>query len=286
MEGYSPYPAYLLEESVLCRKEKGVGRMKSRSFMNGNKPPALLPVLGVLCAVCLSFGACASYAAPSDVELIKNADMARGNLRGVSWNVSIIASEPGRSNQVDYAVQARGYDIVAVTVAPANHKDERVVMVKGNMWFYKPGLNKPVPISQRQKLMGNAAYGDIASTNYAEDYDAVPAGVEVVDGDECQVFDLKAKRKETTYDRIKYWISKKSMCGIRADYFTVSGKRLKSSEMEYSNQVKDGGETRRFISKIVIRDELMSDNITTMTFSKPSIQPVPDHVFNLNLMQK
>lgn len=212
--------------------------------------------------------------------------MARGNLQGVSWSLSIGASEFGRASKVDYTVQARGYDIVAVTVSPANHKDERVVMVKGNMWFYKPGLNKPVPISQRQKLMGNAAYGDIASTNYAEDYDAVPVGAEALDGEECQVYDLKSRKQETTYARIKYWISKARMCGIKAEYFTVSGKKIKSSVMEYSNQVKDGDNTRQFISKIVIRDELMSDNVTTMIFSKPSIQPIPDHVFNLNLMLK
>ena len=39
------------------------------------------------------------------------------------------------------------------------------------IWFIKPGLRKPVSISARQRLVGDAANGDIATTNYARDYD-------------------------------------------------------------------------------------------------------------------
>ena len=45
------------------------------------------------------------------------------------------------------------------------------------------------------------------------------------------------KDKKTTYDRIKYWISKDRVVGVKAEYFTVSGKQFKSAAMAYTNTV-------------------------------------------------
>jgi hypothetical protein len=154
------------------------------------------------------------------------------------------------------------------------------------MWFYKPGLSKAVPISQRQKLMGNAAYGDIASTNYAEDYEAVQLPDDKVGDEECYVFDLTSKNDKTTYDRIKYWISKTRLVGVKAEYFTVSGKKFKLAEMEYGNKVLIDGKERPFISKITMYDELMSEDVTYLNLTKPRFEPLPDYVFNLNLFMK
>ena len=53
------------------------------------------------------------------------------------------------------------------------------------IWFVKPGLRRPVSISARQRLSGDAANGDIASTNYARDYEGTLAGEEAVNGEPC-----------------------------------------------------------------------------------------------------
>lgn len=76
-----------------------------------------------------------------------------------------------------------------------------------NMWFVKPGLRKPVPISPRQKLSGGAANGDIASTNYAGDYKAQYVSDERVGETDCYLFDLLSNTRKATYYRIRYWIN-------------------------------------------------------------------------------
>ena len=217
-------------------------------------------------------------------QILKEADKARGNRNGISWDVSILSSDNNRSSKMIFNVKARGFDTLATSLAPAKDKGNKILMVNGNMWFYKPGLNKPVPISQRQKLIGNAAYGDIASTNYAEDYDATPMPDEIVNQDLCHVFLLKAKTKSATYDHIEYCISKKSGLGIKAVYFTVSGKKLKSAEMKYDNNVLIEGKERPFISEIQIQDIVISKNITTLLFTNAKIEEVPNHIFNRNLL--
>jgi hypothetical protein len=185
-----------------------------------------------------------------------------------------------------FDVKARRFDVLAENLAPPKYKGNKLLMLTGNMWFHRPGLSKPVPVSRRHKLLGLAVYGDIASTNYAEDYEVMSVGEETVKKEACYLFNLKSKTKQSTYDRIKYWISKDRLVGVKAEYFTVSGKIFKSAVMEYDNRVTIDGEPRPFISTITIRDELLTDNTTSLDFTRPDFQKLPDYIFNLNLLKR
>jgi len=219
-------------------------------------------------------------------DILRQADQARGNLEGVAWEVVLESMENTRTESMTFDLKARGFDIRGENLAPPKSKGNKILMLHGSMWFYKPGISKAVPISQRQRLLGNAVYGDIAATNYANDYEPTALEDDSVNGEICYVFDLLAKDKKTTYDRIKYWISKDRVVGVKAEYLTVSGKQFKSSTMTYANTVEVNGEARPFISQIVIHDELMTNNITTLTFNNPSLQPLPSYTFDLNLLIK
>jgi outer membrane lipoprotein-sorting protein len=224
--------------------------------------------------------------AASSYDILKMADEARGNVEGISWEVVVESVEGGHSDTMVYDIKARGFSIAGTSLAPPKHRGNKLLMQDNNMWFYKPGLSKPIPISQRQKLMGNAAYGDIASTNYADDYEATPLPDETVEGVDCHVFDLKARNPRATYDRIRYWISKDTRVGVKAEYFTLSGKKIKSANMQYGNSVRIAGAARPFISQIAIHEALMSGDVTTLSMTKPRLAPLPDYVFNLNLFMR
>jgi hypothetical protein len=159
-------------------------------------------------------------------------------------------------------------------------------MVNGNMWFHRPDLSKPVAVSQRQRLLGGAAYGDIAATNYAADYEATLIGEERVNEENCYVFELEARDKKTTYDHIKYWISIDRLVGVKAEYSTVSGKKFKSAIMRYENQARVNGKFRPFLSRITIFDGLMSKDTTILDLKNPVLQDLPDYLFNLNLLRR
>jgi hypothetical protein len=255
------------------------------------RPLLRITLAAVRCAPLLAILAVAVRpAAPADgeamdlVALLRQADRARGNSSGVTWEVTVESRQGERRRDLVVAVQSRGYDFRGEILAPPKQKGQTLLMVSGNMWFHKPGLSKPVPISRRQRLMGEAAHGDIAATNYAEEFEPTVMGEETVDGERCVVLDLKAVDKKATYDRIHYWVSRERGVGVRAEYFTVSGKVIKTSVMEYAQTVAVDGTPRPFISRLVITDALLSDNVTTLTFRKPRFGELPDHVFNLNLI--
>lgn len=222
----------------------------------------------------------------SDHEILKKADEARGNLGGVSWEVSVTTQEGDRTTNVKCDVWARGFDIFAKVLAPPKYSNGKILMLKGNIWFYKPGTSRAVPISARQKLTGSAVYADIAAINYAEDYEATRLPPDTVSEEPCYVFFLKARSKECIYDRIMYWVSTSRLVGVKADYYTLSGKKIKSSRMEYANTVVRDGQKYPFISSLEIKDELTTSGSTLLTFEKPSLESIPDSLFDPDQLVK
>ena len=217
-------------------------------------------------------------------EILSKADEARGNVEGVEWEIKIESVENGRTQKRTLKIKARDFNSLAEFLSPPKVKGRKLLMIDRNMWFIKPGLRKPVPISPRQKLMGGASNGDIASTNYAGDYDTTLVSEDRVNGETCFLFNLVAHNKKVTYDRIRYWISKERLIGVKAEFFTVSGKMFKSAAFEYENSILIQGKPTPFVSKMVITDAVVKSNITTMNYSKVRIKKIPDSTFNLNLL--
>ena len=235
---------------------------------------------------CCAFSLPPLHAAMSPKEILSKADEARGNAEGVEWRIEIESVERDRPQQRTIKVSARSFNSLAEFLAPPNVKGQKLLMLDRNMWFAKPGLSKAVPISPRQKLMGLAANGDIASTNYAGDYRITETTEDAANNEACYLLDLSAVDTRATYDRIKYWISKERLVGVKAEFYTVSGKMFKTATFEYKNSISLEGRQRPFISKMNIASALVKGDVTTMSYSKVSIKKVPDSLFNLNLLTK
>ena len=223
-------------------------------------------------------------AAMKPKEILIEADKARGNLEGVEWVAEIASIEKGRKQFRALEIKNRGTNTLAKFTSPAKVKGRKLLMLDRNMWFIKPGLRKPVPISPRQKLMGGASYGDIASTNYAGDYEAALLAKEEINGEQCYLFDLVARNKKATYERIRYWISERRLVGVKSDFYSVSGKLFKSATFEYDNRIALDGAAHLFVSKMIISDALSDENVTTLSYSKIKLKNIPDSTFNLNLL--
>jgi outer membrane lipoprotein-sorting protein len=244
-------------------------------------------VVILMCALLFSMGfALPATFAMTPEEILKKSDEARGSADGIEWEIAMTSIEAGREQERTIRVSARNFNSLAEFMAPANVKGQKMLMIDRNMWFAKPGLSKPVPISPRQKLLGGAANGDIASTNYAGDYKITHTSEDRVNKEPCHLFDLAAVDKKTTYDRIKYWISKERLAGVKAEFYTVSGKMFKTAAFEYNNSINIDGEKRPFISGTVITSAIIKEDVTTMTFRKVSFKKIPDSMFNLNLLVK
>jgi outer membrane lipoprotein-sorting protein len=224
-----------------------------------------------------------AFAGDLATELLKASDQGRGGVQdGVQWEAQIQTFENGEESKRDFLVKAKQQDAYVEATAPAKNKNEIFLFNDRQMWFFKPSLKKPVSISARQKLSGQAANGDIASTNYARDYSPTLEKTEVINGEKFHVLLLKAKAKNLTYDQIRYWISDKTRLAMRADFLTLQGKTFKIGQLEYKNKINIKGKPFPFVSQLIITDAKFNQNKSIIKYSNPKAVEHPDSLFNVN----
>lgn len=223
---------------------------------------------------------------PDATELLKSSDQARGGgLPGLVWDVDIVTKASGEQNStMKLRIKAADSSSVAETLEPIRSKGGKMLQVGRNMWLTKPGLKKPLPISPRQRLTGQAAIGDIAATNYVRDYTATVLKEESNAGEPCYVLELKALTNQTTYDRLYYWVSKARGVAVHAEFLSLSGKRLKTADFEYGNTIQVSHKRIPFVSKMTISDEL-TDSTTILDYSGVKILPIPASDFSISSLE-
>ena len=220
-------------------------------------------------------------------DLLKASDKFRGSLEhGLTWRIEIETTEDGETSKREFMVKAREVDAYVEALSPAKNKGDIYLFNDRTMWFFKPSLKKPVSISARQKLSGQAANGDIASTNYARDYAPKLEKTEVIGGEKFHVLMLKAKADNLTYDQIRYWISDRTKQGIRAEFLTIQGKPFKRAELEYKNKVNLDGKTIDFVSQMTIVDAKFEKNKSIIKYFEPKSVNHPQNLFNINNLNR
>jgi len=247
---------------------------------------------GVFGRQAVAFGCCAALSllvsaahaqSPNPEALLRDADRARGGVAtGITWNATIETDEDGRHTTRTFLVKARGDDALVEALAPARNKGELLLFNDRVIWFLKPGLRRPVSISARQRLSGDASNGDIASTNYARDYEGPVVAEELVDGEPAYRLELKARAKNVTYDRIRYWISKRRHLGLKAEFLTVGGDVFKTAAFEYGNIMKSATGEYPFVSRMTIKDATGAGTVTRIDFDAPRGELHPVTMFNIN----
>jgi hypothetical protein len=237
-------------------------------------------------ALLLALWCGAAFSAPDAKTILEQSDRARGGgLPGIAWEIKLNSHDGIKvDEQQRLWVKATDDASVAETFEPARFKGSKLLQVGRNMWLTRPGLSKPIPISPRQRMSGQASNGDIAATNYAKDYEAQLTGEEAVAGEACYVLDLKAKHNRATYDKIRYWVSIKRSTGIKAEFYSVSGKLLKTAHFDYANSIQYDGQHVPFVSRMTIRDAMI-DAETIMEFGTVKVQKLNAGEFDLGQLQ-
>jgi len=199
------------------------------------------------------------------------AEQARGIITGnggIQWTVSVSGTNDAR-----FVATSQNGKIYAEVLEPEEAKGRKYLAeAKGNMWFWKPGLSRPVSVPKRQRLSGDAAIGDIASTSFVQGYKVVSAETGNLNGEPATIYTMKANSSTDTYAQIKYWITKGENLGKKAEFYAKSGTLLRTSTMEYDNTANG----RPFISKMIMSD---SSRTITLSFSNVKLGNYPAQMF-------
>lgn len=250
-------------------------------------PFALLLCPGLVAAATATLAA--PPAVPEAQAILAAADRSRGSgVPGIEMQVRVSTEKkgvPDPDTEVTLSVKSREGSTFAEVLEPRRTKGMRLLLVERNMWLHKPGMRKPVAVSARQRLSGQAALGDIASTGYARDYNATYLRAEDLHGEPCHVLELRSVQRNTTYDRITYWVSQRSGLGLRAEFLSLAGKRLKDADFQYQNTLAYSGHgSLPFVSRMTISDALTHEQ-TTLDYSDARVHAFAAMDFDVGALQ-
>ena len=162
-------------------------------------------------------------------------------------------------------------------VAPARDANKLMLKSGNDLWFYDPANKASIRISPQQRLLGQAANGDVVTFNLAKDYQATLAGEEdVLDGDRqkhrCHRLLLKAVAPDVTYDHIELWLDASNNRPVKARFYSESDRLLKTAYYRvYQQQL--GAERP---TETVIIDGLDPKWVTVLRFTNWVERDVPE----------
>jgi outer membrane lipoprotein-sorting protein len=186
-------------------------------------------------------------------------------------SLEVFSKEDGATQQFRNLVQY---------VEPARDAGKRVLLDGHSLWFYDPDSKVSVRISAQQRLIGQAAIGDILTVNLAADYAASIVGTERIEDAahqprECWHLELKARTDLATYNRVEYWVEQGSFYPIKGKFYADSGRLLKI--LYFRSFTEQLGAVRP--TEAIIIDAVDTSLATTVSFGGYAWQEIPEAWF-------
>jgi outer membrane lipoprotein-sorting protein len=202
---------------------------------------------------------------PSADEIVRRADRAVLG-ESATYTLRMTVVRPGKSERV---VEMKGWkkgDELGLVryVAPPKERGTAYLRNGESTWLFLPSAEKVVRVGPKQNFGGgDFTNGDIFRLSLIQDYDPVLLAEEEILGEACYKLELKAKDRSVAYDRVVYWVRRDgTFYPVRADYHTLSGKRLKW--LEASKVARLGGRERP--TELVMESALETGARTLLQF--------------------
>jgi outer membrane lipoprotein-sorting protein len=235
-----------------------------------------------------------SAAAPPVEQIVAATDRVRNPSRPFRVTVRLTEYVAGRERNHDMIVvfakenaDTRQYRNLIQYVEPARDAGKKVLLDGQSLWFFDPASNLSIRISAQQRLIGQAAIGDVLTVNLGADYAPSLLGVEQIQDSagkarDCWHLDLKAVNDQAVYNRVEYWVEQGSSYPIKGKFYSDSGRLLKI--LYYRGFSEQLGGVRP--TEAVIIDAIDTTLVTTASFSDYRYQDIPDAWFQRDYLPR
>lgn len=242
-------------------------------------------IIGIISLFMLSFAAaCFSQEQQNAEEILLKADEVRNPQLDyiVLVTVTSVKAKQG-PRQSTFEVMVKGKDKTVIkTLSPAMEKGRILLMRDRDLWAFLPDVSKPLRISLQERLLGEVANGDIARANFSGDYIPQITKSEIIEGKEYYILELTAKTDEVTYAKVILWAEKETHHPLKAEFYAVSGRLLKTCS--YENYRELAG--RLSPSRLIMSDPIVKGQYSTIEYDEMQIQELPEKYFTKDYMKK
>ena len=265
----------------------GCSSKRLQGISNGLAAALLLALPAI--ALTLPRGAVAQEAQPDPtqahaMEVLKKADQIRFPTEGFQVDIAITSRHADQTTEArKYQVLSKGNDKTVVSVTePAAERGQIILMSGRDLWVFLPSVSQPVRLSLAQRLTGQVANGDLARANFSGDYTPKLLRTETIDGENHYVLELNAVDRSVTYQRVLYWVKEKNSYPLKAEFYSVSGRLLKSCK--YENFKTMAGKIRP--TRLVMDDALRAGEQSILEYDAMKLRELPDKMFTKDYLKK
>jgi outer membrane lipoprotein-sorting protein len=222
--------------------------------------------------------------APTPESILERADEVRSPQSDYTVEVTVTSIKPGKDPKTArYEVLIKGKTKTVIkTMEPSVDRGTSMLMVDYDFWVFMPTISKALRISLQQRLLGEAANGDIARANFSGDYAPKLLKAENINGIEYYVLELIAKDERVTYHRVNLWVQKDNFHPFKAEFYAVSGRILKTASYENYRQI--AGKLRP--ARLVLNDPLVRGQQSIIEYSNVVTAELPDKLFTQQYLKK
>lgn len=217
-------------------------------------------------------------------SIVEKADQVRFPKQGFEVGVTITTTKPGEEPDTrKYRVLSKGNENTLVLVTEPAADRGQVLLMKGrDLWIFLPTVSQPVRLGLSQRLTGQVANGDLARANFAGDYQAKLLRSEKIDGETVQVLELTAVDRGVAYHRVLYWVNPASFRPVKAEFYSLSDRLLKTCS--YQNYQQMAGRVRP--TRLVMKDALRNDEESVLDYSGMQLRELPDRMFTKDFLKR
>ena len=226
--------------------------------------------------------------APDAMEMLRRMEN-NENYDSIEYEGEMIIEHGGRRFVKTMKAWGKGNTQSFIEFINPEDRGTKYLRTGGRLYVYSPDVENVMLISGhmlRESMMGSdMSYEDTMDNDpLSKRYDAIVSGSQVINGRDCWVLDLTARRRRSeSYPSRKLWIDKETEDCLRYELFALSGTKLKDYNMLRIEVI--GG--RRFPVEVEIRDLLRRNSKTTFIMKNVVMdQPIADSVFSMRNLER
>ncbi|SFM61690.1 hypothetical protein SAMN02982985_04722 [Rugamonas rubra] len=228
--------------------------------------PLSARLLATLLAALLSAPFCATAAAPSPQEILRQVDRYRLPLNSFEASVRIVPVQGGVEQEAGtYIVRGANHNQALVEATSVEQRGQKFLTTDSGIFFYAPRTRRAIRLTPLQTLRGKASIGDLARISFENDYEVALAETAQpgCPADSCVALALSSKNEAATYTRITLLVGRQrgQYVPLKAMLYVASGKLLKLAVFDaasgglpptthYSDPQQTADETRVVFEKI------------------------------------
>lgn len=216
-------------------------------------------------------------------KVLETVDAIRAPGNNFSFDLLVTRKDQDDNQQFLFNVRVKDNEKSLVSyIKPHSSKGRRLLMVGENLWVYIPKTRRAIRISAQQKVSSGLSNADVARVVYSLDYNATSLNKTQINDTAAYQLSLEAKTKGAAYQRIELWVKPENYHPISAEFFTQTGRKLKTIYYEDYQLVL--GKQRPMTLRV--SDEGNKSQTLTMNYTNLAISETPDNYFQPNYLPR